>query len=251
MIDLLSKLIPFEFKRPTSLLSIIIALIITGILYKVGDLILTGAIDVVSMSLPVLKEKLLPVLLYKLQISVLTILVGLLVFVLVLFPVYRYVDRLLLKTRRRELIFQDVFRSNIGWSLNYWGTTTPSKTNRIENAKMIFEASPSEISNQAARYGAFFDLRNGIYEGNLYEVACFVSSSDNSTMGFQLWLHDTKEASSITTPGAPITPPESGKEIKLSFRATKTNALRIHLHCRGGAGKILVKYVKVYKIEKN
>jgi len=248
MRDLLRKLLPFELKRGTSIISVAAAIIVTGILTKIGELIVTAIFGILSPVLPIIKDKLLAILSFTFEVNLLTIIVGFLVFVFILFPAYRYVDRLLLKSKRTELIFEDTFASNLGWNLNYWGSTNPSKTNRIDNSQMIFEATPSEVTNKDGFFGAFFDLRNGIYQGNLYEVTCFVRSTANSTMGFQLWLHDTTGNSSLLTPEKPLTPPTSGQEVSLKWKATNSNAMRIHLHCKAGVGSIIVEKVAVYKI---
>jgi hypothetical protein len=72
-------------------------------------------------------------------------------------------------------------------------------------------------------------------------------------MKFQLWLHDNivGNRSSMRTEKAPKemeTPSNEFKEIKTNFIATATNGIRIHLHNRGGLGKIYVKEVAVYKV---
>jgi hypothetical protein len=248
MKDLLRRILPFELKRDTSRISIVLALIVAGILAKVGDLIATFSLEIVSKLLPLLGAKLFSFLFFKFEINVLSIFLGAIIFLLVLFPIYRYFDRLFLQKRNGELIYQDKFQNNAGWHLNYWGTIDPLKTNRIENSQMIFEAIRGEIVNKDGHFGAFYDLRNGIYSGNTYRVICMVKSMDNATMGFQLWVHDVAGHSDKFMPEQPIIPPERGKEIDLEFKATSTNALRIHLHCRGGSGKIVVEYVRVYKI---
>ncbi len=249
MKELLRKLLPFELKRGTSIISVAFAFILAGLLTKIGELILTAIFDIIAPALPVIKDTVLSILFFTFEVNVLTLIVGFLIFISVLFPAYRYIDRLLLKSKRRVLIFEDSFVGNIGWNLNYWGTTNPSKTNRIENSKMIFYATPAEVTNKEGFFGAFFDLTNGIYQGNSYEVVCFVKSTDGSTMGFQLWLHDTTGNVSILIPDKPFTPPKSGKEISLTFVATASNAMRIHLHSKAGAGSIIVERVAVYKID--
>jgi hypothetical protein len=249
MKELLRKVLPFELKRGISIISVAFAFIFAGLLTKIGEVILTTIFDIVSPALPFIKDKVLAILFFTFEVNVLTLIIGFLVFISVLFPAYRYIDRLLLKSKRSALIFKDNFASNIGWTLNYWGTTNPTKNNRIENSRMIFQATPSEVANKEGFFGAFFDLTNGVYQGNTYEVVCFVKSREGSTMGFQLWLHDTTGNASILTPDKLFTPPVSGKEIRLKFVATASNAMRIHLHSKAGAGSIIVEKVAVYKID--
>ena len=95
--------------------------------------------------------------------------------------------------------------------------------------------------------------QNGIYEGYTYEVRCKVKSDPNTTMKFQLWLHDNVvgNRSSMRTekvPKAMETPSNEFKEIKTNFIATATNGIRIHLHNKGGLGKIYVREIAVYKV---
>lgn len=255
MKELLRRLVPFELKRGTSLISIVAALVIAGLLAKLGDLILTFAIDESSKFLPVIGEKFVAFLLFKFEINVLTVVLVFVTFLLLLFPIYRYIDRLLLRERKQELIYEETFLHGAGWNLNYWGTTNPQKTNRIENSQMIFEAINAEVLNGNGFFGAYYDLRSGIYQGNTYRVVCSVKSLDRASMGFQLWLHDTtgnpQEVDGkaiLIHPLVPTTPSEKGEQVQVDFRATSTNALRIHLHCRGGSGKIVVDNVRVYKI---
>lgn len=112
---------------------------------------------------------------------------------------------------------------------------------------MIFEATESDLVDPRKEFGAFIDLRNGIYRGFTYEIICKVKSEENTTMKFMLWLHDTLGgASSINS--LLETPATSGETIKLKFEVNVTEAIRIHLHNRAGEGKILVDEVVVRKI---
>jgi len=187
------------------------------------------------------------------QISLLAIIFYMLALVILIFPLYRRFDKFFMQGKNRELIFKDDFVVDQGWRLNYWGTTNPNKTNRIENSTMIFEASEDELQDENKEFGAYYDLKNGIYEGYTYEVCCKVKSDPNTTMKFQLWLHDNVigNRSSMRTKKMPEeleTPSLEFKEIKATFIATATNGIRIHLHNKGGLGKIYVKEVIVHKV---
>ena len=157
-------------------------------------------------------------------------------------------DKIVLRRFRNEIVFKDDFDAgNKGWALNYWGSYNPQKTNRIENSTMIFEATESDLADTRKEFGAYIDLRNGIYRGYTYEIICKVKSAEHTTMQFMLWLHDTLGgASSINTPLG--TPSTSGETIKLEFEVNVTEAIRIHLHNKAGEGKILVNGVVVRKI---
>ena len=171
-----------------------------------------------------------------------------LIFVLLFIPVFRFIDRKILSRLISETVFFDNFSKDIAWVLNYWGSTNPQKTNRIQNGNMIFEAIQGEWPNQNYENGAYIDLRNGIIEGLSYTIKCRVKSSIGSTMGFKLWLHDIKGNNSMTTPIAFETPPSDNyKEFSLIFKATETNGIRLHLHCKAGEGFIVVDSVKVIR----
>ena len=61
-------------------------------------------------------------------------------------PIWRFIKKLL--NIGPGLIFYDNFSTNFYyWELNYWGSANPPKTNRIENKKMIFEATAAEWQN--------------------------------------------------------------------------------------------------------
>ena len=235
---------PFELKRGTSIASVIIALLFTGFLTRLGGILLDKTIALLKPYLPTVWGFLVWIISLKFEMNFLSAIV----FVVFLFPIYRKIDRLLLSRSENEIIFKDDFDSgNKGWALNYWGSNDPIKTNRIENSTMIFEATEVELHSRKKEFGAYFDLRNGIYTGNNYEISCKVKAIDNTTMQFSLWLHDTHGSSSSLTPMR--TPNIASFEIiKLNFTATGTQAIRIHLHNKAGAGQILVDNVLVKKL---
>jgi hypothetical protein len=171
-----------------------------------------------------------------------------LLFILLFIPVYRFIDKKVLSRLISETIFFDDFAKVLGWVLNYWGSTNPPKTNRIQNKCMVFEANQEEWPFQNFENGAYIDLRSGVTKGLKYTVKCSVKSSIGSTMGFKLWLHDIAGNNSMTNPIAFETPPsEEFKEYSLTFQATETNAIRIHLHCKAGLGYLMVNSFKVIR----
>jgi hypothetical protein len=241
----LKKFIPFELKRGTSIISIIITLIILGILNELGAIIIKKLISLLQPAIPEILSKISLIFSYKVEINLLMILV----FILFLFPIYRFVDRFLLKRTKRSLIFEDDFSNLNGWHLNYWGTSNKPKTNRIENGFMIFEANPNEVNNAQHQYGAYIDINNGIYDNNKYEIICRVKSIEHTTMKFQLWVHDTRgDSINIRKPDTPYTPSTNFETIKAIYQGNKKNALRIHLHNLPGEGMIIIDKVEVYKI---
>jgi hypothetical protein len=214
----LVKLIPFELKRSTSWLSIIIALILAGIITEIGKIILIGIIKLIGMVFEIFGDKLIQILSQTYEVNLATIIIGALVFIILLFPIYRKIDKLILTGVKKELIFEEDFTNSVSWRLNHWGSHNPSKTNRIENHKMIFEATPEELQDPNKFFGANFDLRNGIYSGNTYEISCIVNSMKNATMKFQLWVHDTAGGdSSVSQPKTPTTPSETGETMQTSL----------------------------------
>ncbi len=167
--------------------------------------------------------------------------------------VYRFFDKKYLNKKEGVVIYEHDFRyGDSGWVKNYWGSTNPQKTNRIENQSMIFEATPGELLHENKEFGAYHDLSDGIYEGNEYEVSCVVRSEPDTTMKFQIWIHDDITGNGSTRrarfPEQPETPAETLKTIRTRFVASNTNAMRIHLHNIGGNGKIIIESVKVVKL---
>jgi hypothetical protein len=234
---------PFELKRGTSIASVAVALILTGAFTRLGEIILEKTLIYLKPQLPKVWDALIWLTTISFEIN----LVGAIIFVIILFPIYRKLDKFLLQRSGGELIFKDDFDTgNKGWTLNYWGSNNPTKTNRIENSTMIFEATDSDLPNQQKEFGAYFDLKNGIYQGNTYEVSCKVRSENHTTMQFKLWLHDTHGGANIVTPLK--TPQNSFEIVKLNIVANQTEAIRIHLHNKAGTGKILVEEVVVRKL---
>lgn len=241
----LKKHIPFELKRGTSLISIILTLIIIGILNQIGVSITNFILGFIKPNFPSIFEKIMTVLSYKIEFNVVTIII----LIFLLFPIYRLIDKRLLKRSNKTLIFMDNFAPASNWHYNYWESGRQAKTNRIENGKMIFEARPDEIKNPNNAFGAFIDITNGIYKDQKYEISCKIRSENDCTMKFQLWLHDTNGINyNVKEPTEPYTPKDNFEIIKTTFIATETNALRIHLHNQPGNGKIIIDNISVIKI---
>jgi hypothetical protein len=175
--------------------------------------------------------------------------VTILIFLIVSIPLYRLLNKYILSRLIHEVIFIDKFTSKaIYWAMNYWGSTNPQKTNRIENNQMIFEAQAHEWAwkGNPGQNGALYDLRAGITKDLFYTVECMVISTPGTTMQFRLWLHDTEGNHSVIT--EPETPPtDKPKRYSLRFKATETRAMRIHLHCFAGQGRIIVSEVRVIR----
>lgn len=244
LLRLLSERIPFEIKRPTSALSVLFALVISGFLSKIGEWLFDLLIKFVSPQAPYLWKIIITIITFSIPINVF----GIIIFVIVLFPVYRFIDKKWIQNLGRVTLFEDDFSSgNKGWNLNYWGSNNPNKTCRYENSALVFEATETDLTDSRKENGAFFDLRNGIYEGSKYDISCWVKSEGHTTMGFQLWLHDTTGRSDAKFPTHFYTPGTRLEEIKSSFIATSSQGLRIHLHTKAGSGKIIVHRVVVVK----
>jgi len=150
---------------------------------------------------------------------------------------------------KRKLIWRDKFDNLNHWTLNFWGSKNPEKTNRIEGSEMIFEAKLEEVENENGSYGAFIDVSDGVYNEKNYEVKCKICSLKNTTMGFQLWVHDGKnDKTKVIQPMFPKTPANDFESIKVRFTGTESNAMRIHLFCQAGLGVLKVSEVSIYEI---
>jgi len=169
-------------------------------------------------------------------------------FILIFVKIYRFLDKKLLK--RSEVVFEDDFSfGNKGWLLNYWGSNDQDKTCRIENSTLILEAEGKDLPTLSGENGAYYDLTKGIHEGSQYEVSCWVKSTPKTTMGFKLWVHDTKGKNEMKSPIRFYTPGINSEEVKVDFMGTQSLSLRIHLHSKAGAGSIILEKVKVVKIK--
>lgn len=252
MIEFLRKHIPFELKRDASAISILITLfifyILNGFFGKIGEWLFDKMGSTFKVVSPFITNLYHWISAITFQVS----LVEVIIYSILFFPIYRRLDKFILKKRYSEIVFEDDFINNQGWFLNYWGTTNPSKTNRIENSTMIFEAKEEELLSQKKEFGAYIDLRNGIYDGLTYEISCHVKSELNTTMGFQLWVHDTiggNPAVSTKEPATFCLPSNKNYEtMALRYKANSTNAIRIHLHNKGGNGRIFIDKITVSKV---
>jgi hypothetical protein len=215
-------------------------------LQKFGEALFDFIVSLIKPYSPTVWELIKRVLAFNININ----LVGIFIFVILLFPIYRFIDKKLIKRFGNRIIFRDKFdEGNKGWLLNYWGSTNPDKTNRIENSAIVFEASPEELLDSRKEFGAYFDLRNGVYQGNVYEVTCKVRAIQNTTMQFRLWLHDTRGGSDSTVVTEFITPQKAPQTIRLKYTANQNEAIRIHLHNKAGSGRIIVEEVLVKIID--
>lgn len=246
IIDLLKSQIPFELQRPSSLLSIFIALLIAGFCLQLGTRLSDDIYQSLKPYFPAFIKTTIDFLIYPVNIRV--NLITAILFIVVFFTIYRIIDRLILKRLKNAVIFSDNFEfSNKGWLLNYWGSNHPDKTCRFEESVLVFEAEESDLIDDKKEYGAYFDLVSGIYERSRYEVICRVKAYKGTTMGIKLWVHDTKGLNGIKYPANFYTPGLSWDEIKVGFTGTSSQAMRIHLHVKPGQGKIFVDNVTVIK----
>ena len=154
-------------------------------------------------------------------------------------------------TRTGEVIFEDNFSTDTGWHLKYWENENQKDINyRIRNG-MVFKASPEDITNREGRYGAYRDFPNLSSEG-AYKLTAWVKSEKDSTMKFQLWLHNdvVGRGSSWTKrePANAFTPSEKRQKISTNFTITQTRSLRVHLEATPGIGKIIVEKIRLEHI---
>jgi len=181
----------------------------------------------------------------KIKINLFT----LILIIIIGIPLFKFLYlKVFIKIISERIFFENFSTTKHSWNLDFWGDANSQGTNRIENNEMVFEALLGQWSRGKGEGVAFYDLTNGVIEGLTYEVSCKAKSTDNTTMGFRLWVHDTNGNNSKTNPQNFVTPPSNNAaEYKLLFKATKTNAIRIHLLCREGEGSIIAKEVSVKK----
>lgn len=242
--------IPFPLKRSSSLISIALATIVTGFLLALGTWLFQLLVNIASPYAPSFINIILRILTYTvvIKINIFTIFLSVVLLIIVFFSTYRFFDKWLLK--KGEVVFEDNFEfGNKGWRLNYWGSNDPEKTCRLEHSSIIFEAEEKDLADPRREFGAYYDLTMGIYEGSKYEVSCWAKSTPETSMGFKLWVHDTKDQNEMIFPARFYTPGTNFEEIKLGFVGTSSQALRIHLHNKAGVGRIIIDKVKVTKVK--
>lgn len=240
--------LPLEYRNSSLIVLFIFYIllrIIEGVLSKIGELITEKLTPILPGLLWELWKTIFSVFSYSVSINIFQICL----YVLFAVPVYKLIDKLLIKRVRRGVVFEDNFDfGNKGWRLNYWGSNNPDRTCRLEESNMIFEADDSDLESPKKENGACIDLTNRINQGSKYEISCWVKASKGTTMGFKLWVHDTKSQAEMKSSPDFYIPTTGYKEIKAQFIATKSNALRIHLHYKSGRGKIYVNRVTVVKV---
>jgi hypothetical protein len=217
-------------------------------LERLGNYLLDQTIAGVPSLFQTIGQWVLNVIFYPVNTNLLTLTLGVIVFV----PLYHYMVKFFLKRKVKEVIFTEDFSrfSPHNWYAPYWGgrQDTVSKI----NGYMAFSARPGEWNRLTPdENGALYDITSGVYEGFTYQVQCKAKCDSNTTMGFKLWVHDTEGGAgrSVSNPSDGFdTPGTELKDYSVKFKATKTNAIRIHLHCKAGQGRILVKEVVVTKL---
>ena len=229
----------------TTILSFIGTAILLGFLARIGEDIYDNLKTYDFKKLSIFGQAIIKFFTATVEIQV----INFLLIAIAAVPFYKLLNRYVISRLFSEVIFREDFSSNANfWAMNYWGSTNANKTNRIENNRMIFEALPTEWawSGSPGQGGAYYDLRTGIVKGLNYIIECKVKSAPSTTMKFQLWLHDTVEKNSVR--GEVETPPTNDyKTYTLKFKATDSQAIRIHLHCFAGQGQIIVDEVRVVR----
>lgn len=124
------------------------------------------------------------------------------------------------------------------WNLNHWGNNYAS----IVNDTMVFEGSTG------AEDGSHIDLIDFLELGKTYGVSCFAKSDPNTTGKFRLWCHNNIGDVGITEATPFKTPSVDGELIKLPFKAEINTNFRIHFQYIPGKGKIVIKDLKVRKL---
>lgn len=246
MLEYLKYSLPFEIKKEASLISLFISLIVIsilgGFLNELGAKILSWMLELKIPFFPETVKTIRLIALYPIQTNPLIILV----FIVSFYLLSHSLSRLKLK---ETIVFEDDFSSgNKGWWLNYWHSKNEDKTCRFENNSMVFEADESDLVPPQKENGACIDLIKGIYQGSKYEIYCWVKSSRKTTMGFKLWVHDKDGHAEMKSSPDFSTPSTRYTEVKVPFIATKSQALRVHLHYKAGVGKIFVNKVKVVRV---
>lgn len=144
------------------------------------------------------------------------------------------------------VIFHDDFQSvNGAWHMPFWRVSDANKGTIVRQVGYLeFDARPGQWPRQSN--GAIVTI-NDLKEGSYYAIVAKVKKGrPNTTMTFQLWVHDTKENNNVTVPNSDFASVGAEYEdVVLLWQATHTRSMSIHLHCKEGEGSIIVKDVKV------
>ncbi|HTF17730.1 MAG TPA: hypothetical protein VK658_06645 [Chryseolinea sp.] len=158
---------------------------------------------------------------------------------------YHFVMRTWINPAKRDVFLEDFASENKLW-VRYWGASVKS-ANIIHGNAII-----SNLNPNGGEGGMFYDVHGGIAEGKVYRVSCRVRSDGECTMGFRLWVHgtDTKPGTASNFPAPPAfhLPVSSLEELSTEYTANESKALRVHLHCKPGTGRIIIKEVRVTQL---
>ena len=135
------------------------------------------------------------------------------------------------------VLYQWGFESgSAGWALDYWGSLTTEAISK----EVAYEGTSSlkHVSN-GTRGGSYYDTPSGdgaiLVEGCTYFISAWLWSSAPEFS--QLWVHDVREGTDVATSGD-ASKPNLWQLVGVSFTATSTRQVRIHLHTETSSGPL-------------
>lgn len=162
------------------------------------------------------------------------------------------------KLRRKILkrtVFQESFSNGnkFGWNLNFWNNSGDQNANTIQRGFMEFRAEKQNLILPEKGFGAYIDIGSDaeLSPNTYYKVSCLVTADSDTTMSFQLWVHDTSDkynSYSVFQPKKPLMMKNKNRVLSLNFQTNNKAMMRIHLLALPGSGAIKVKKVTVEKI---
>jgi hypothetical protein len=147
----------------------------------------------------------------------------------------------LIETAPNQSLYWDDLQLMTGWTEDFetanltpwsvYGTATESLTAVVANSGIYSLAE----TNCLASGGVYRDIA-GVLAGQAYRVTARTLSSAGATASAVLVVHDSTGANQAIASGSPT--PGSWNEFAVTFVATNSGKLRVHLGCGGGSGSI-------------
>jgi hypothetical protein len=127
------------------------------------------------------------------------------------------------------------FESGFGWPWQSYGGVTALASSSVAAAGIWSLA-------ETGMGGVCQDV-SGLVPGQVYQVTARYSSTVDASGGSVLWAHDSVEKNVVAVQGLPSV--AGWQTLTLTFVATSTTKLRVHLHKMGGPGTLYWDSVQV------
>lgn len=168
---------------------------------------------------------------------------------------------------RPFLVYADDFEGDTlseGWRLWYGpGHKQPQPPSlcQIRDSRLMLSGRKDQFEYETSiptfdpkdRLGwAYRNFSEIIRKDTLYELRCWVRSSEDATCRFLLWVHDNMHDEGSTYelkyPSEPVTPSMDWEELRLQFYGSDKYGTRIHLVYAAGEGAVFIDRVELWVV---